>query len=105
MGWRFADTSSCTPCARRPTRERRPRLTSTSLASVKIQTSAKRPPVIAKTAGQLEYLRNIASHDVVFGVGPAGTGKTYLAMSSALAGAPQGRGRADHPDPPGSGSR
>ncbi len=57
----------------------------TSLASVKIQTSAKRAPVIAKTAGQLEYLRNIGSNDVVFGVGPAGTGKTYLAMSSALA--------------------
>ena len=57
----------------------------TSLSSVKIQTSAKRPPVVAKTAGQLEYLRNIASHDVVFGIGPAGTGKTFLAMSSALA--------------------
>ncbi len=57
----------------------------TSLSSVKILTSAKRPPVVAKTAGQLEYLRTIASNDVVFGVGPAGTGKTFLAMSSALA--------------------
>ena len=57
----------------------------TSLASVKIQTSTKRPPVVAKTAGQLEYLHTIAAHDVVFGIGPAGTGKTFLAMSSALA--------------------
>ncbi len=55
-----------------------------SLASIKIQTSARRPPVVAKTAGQLEYLRNIASRDIVFGVGPAGTGKTYLAMAAAL---------------------
>ena len=56
-----------------------------ALASVKIHTSARKPPVVAKTAGQLEYLRTIGSHDVVFGVGPAGTGKTFLAMSSALA--------------------
>ena len=56
-----------------------------SLASVKIHTSAKRPPVVAKTAGQLEYLHTITAHDVVFGIGPAGTGKTFLAMSSALA--------------------
>ncbi len=55
-----------------------------SLASFKIQTSARRPPVVAKTAGQLEYLRSIGSHDIVFGVGPAGTGKTYLAMAAAL---------------------
>ncbi len=57
----------------------------TSLASVKVHTSAKRPPIVAKTAGQLEYLQTISTHDVVFGIGPAGTGKTFLAMSSALA--------------------
>ncbi len=56
-----------------------------SLASIKIHTSARKMPVVAKTAGQLEYLRTIASHDVVFGIGPAGTGKTYLAMATALA--------------------
>lgn len=56
-----------------------------ALGSVRIQTSARRPPVLAKTAGQLEYLRAIGAHDVVFGVGPAGTGKTYLAMAAALA--------------------
>ena len=56
-----------------------------ALSSIKVHTSARKTPVVAKTAGQLEYLRNIASHDVVFGVGPAGTGKTFLAMSSALA--------------------
>ena len=56
-----------------------------ALSSIKVQTSTKKPPVVAKTAGQLDYLRNIASHDVVFGIGPAGTGKTFLAMASALA--------------------
>ena len=56
-----------------------------SLASIKILTSPRRPPVVAKTHGQLEYLKTIARHDVVFGVGPAGTGKTFLAMSCALA--------------------
>jgi phosphate starvation-inducible PhoH-like protein len=56
-----------------------------SLASIKIHTSPRRPPVVAKTPGQLEYLKTIARHDVVFGVGPAGTGKTFLAMSCALA--------------------
>lgn len=56
-----------------------------SLSSLKILTSTRRPPVVAKTSGQLEYLQTIAQHDVVFGVGPAGTGKTFLAMASALA--------------------
>ena len=56
-----------------------------TLTSVKIHTSARRPPVVAKTAGQLAYLQTIATHDVVFGIGPAGTGKTFLAMSAALA--------------------
>ncbi len=56
-----------------------------ALSSIKIHTSARRNPVVAKTAGQLEYLKTIAAHDVVFGIGPAGTGKTFLAMSSALA--------------------
>jgi phosphate starvation-inducible PhoH-like protein len=56
-----------------------------ALASIKIHTSPRKPPVVARTAGQLEYLRTVASNDVVFGVGPAGTGKTFLAMASALA--------------------
>ena len=56
-----------------------------SLGSVKIVTSARKSPISAKTGGQLEYVRTIGSNDVVFGVGPAGTGKTFLAMACALA--------------------
>jgi phosphate starvation-inducible PhoH-like protein len=37
-----------------------------------------------KTAGQAEYLKKIADHDIVVGIGPAGTGKTYLAVAAAV---------------------
>jgi len=37
-----------------------------------------------RTANQREYIRNILSHDLTFGVGPAGTGKTYLAVACAV---------------------
>ena len=37
-----------------------------------------------KTPGQREYVEAISKHDIVFGIGPAGTGKTYLAMASAV---------------------
>jgi len=37
-----------------------------------------------KTAGQREYLSVIAQHDIVVGIGPAGTGKTYLAVATAV---------------------
>jgi phosphate starvation-inducible PhoH-like protein len=40
--------------------------------------------VRARTAGQQVYLDAIENHDVVFGVGPAGTGKTYLAVAKAI---------------------
>ena len=41
-------------------------------------------PVKAKTIGQRQYLNAIDNNMVVFGVGPAGTGKTYLAMAKAI---------------------
>jgi len=39
----------------------------------------------AKTSGQKEYIRQIKKNDIVFAIGPAGTGKTYLAVASAVA--------------------
>lgn len=54
------------------------------LAETKILGSSKRPPIIPKTAGQHTYIREIMRNDMVFGVGPAGTGKTYLAMAMAV---------------------
>lgn len=44
-----------------------------------------RRPVRPKTAGQAEYLRAIESNEIVVGIGPAGTGKTYLAVAMAVA--------------------
>jgi phosphate starvation-inducible PhoH-like protein len=41
--------------------------------------------VVPRTAGQKAYVRAIESHDIVFAVGPAGTGKTYLAVACAVA--------------------
>ncbi len=52
--------------------------------SERIQTSAKKASVTPKTLGQKKYVDAIRGHDVTFGVGPAGTGKTYLAMAMAV---------------------
>ncbi len=46
--------------------------------------TAKGKPVKAKTLGQKKYADSIARNTVVFGVGPAGTGKTYLAVAMAV---------------------
>lgn len=56
-----------------------------SLFREPIQTSARKPPVAPKTLGQRHYIDTIQRHDVTLGVGPAGTGKTYLAMAMAVA--------------------
>lgn len=40
--------------------------------------------VVPKSPGQAEYISAMQNHDVTFGLGPAGTGKTYLAMAMAL---------------------
>lgn len=56
----------------------------TDLTGVKLVGSRGRKPVVPKTPSQLEYVRAMETHDVVFGLGPAGTGKTYLAMAMAL---------------------
>ncbi len=41
-------------------------------------------PIYAKTLKQLEYVESLSTYDIVFGVGPAGTGKTYLAVVYAV---------------------
>jgi phosphate starvation-inducible PhoH-like protein len=61
------------------------------LISDRIQTSEKKPGVTAKTLGQKKYLEAIRKYDVTFGIGPAGTGKTYLAVAMALAALREGK--------------
>ncbi|MBQ1274373.1 MAG: PhoH family protein [Cellulosilyticum sp.] len=41
-------------------------------------------PIKCKTLGQTEYIQKIKKNTIVFGIGPAGTGKTYLAMAMAV---------------------
>ena len=50
----------------------------------RINTSPRKANVTPKTTGQRQYVQAIRAHDVTFGVGPAGTGKTYLAMAMAV---------------------
>jgi phosphate starvation-inducible protein PhoH and related proteins len=61
------------------------------LVSDRVLTHDRKPGVTAKTVGQKKYLDAIRKHDVTFGVGPAGTGKTYLAVAMALAALRDGR--------------
>ncbi|MFO7831771.1 MAG: PhoH family protein [Desulfuromonadaceae bacterium] len=61
---------------------------STDLASIFFDTiliSARNKYIAPKTLAQKHYIDAIRTQDVVFGVGPAGTGKTYLAMALAVA--------------------
>ncbi len=55
------------------------------MVSDRVTTHERKPSVTAKTAGQKKYLDAIRKHDITFGIGPAGTGKTYLAVAMALA--------------------
>ncbi len=48
------------------------------------QLQTRRRDLRGRTANQSEYLRAIVEHDITFGIGPAGTGKTYLAVACAV---------------------
>lgn len=50
----------------------------------KIDVMSKKQYVTPKTSGQKIYVDAIRQYDIVFGIGPAGTGKTYLAMAMAI---------------------
>ena len=53
----------------------------------------KRGLIRGRSANQKMYLQNILTHDISFGIGPAGTGKTYLAVACAVAAMEQDRAR------------
>ena len=54
----------------------------TPIAEVALQT--RRADLRARTDHQSQYIRQMQTHDITFGVGPAGTGKTYLAVACAV---------------------
>ena len=55
-----------------------------NLYEEEITTNIKGKPIRVKTLGQHHYVAAIHKHDLVFGIGPAGTGKTYLAVVMAV---------------------
>jgi len=55
------------------------------LYAERIHTSTRKANVTPKTVGQKKYVEAIREHDITFGLGPAGTGKTYLAVAMAVA--------------------
>jgi phosphate starvation-inducible PhoH-like protein len=52
--------------------------------AVDLRLRTRRHDLIGRTPNQVAYLRNILGHDITFGIGPAGTGKTYLAVACAV---------------------
>jgi phosphate starvation-inducible PhoH-like protein len=54
------------------------------LSGIRIDVASQKPAVFPKTLGQQIYLNAIQHNTVTFGIGPAGTGKTYLAMAMAV---------------------
>ena len=51
---------------------------------IDLKLRTRRADLAGRTPNQVAYLRNILGHDVTFGIGPAGTGKTYLAVACAV---------------------
>ncbi len=60
----------------------RPELHQNTTSAPQLRT--RRSDFRGRTPRQVEYLRAIQNHDITFGIGPAGTGKTYLAVASAV---------------------
>lgn len=60
------------------------------LFKAEITTTYRGKPVRVKTIGQRHYVKTIRKKDIVFGIGPAGTGKTYLAVVLAIAALKEG---------------
>lgn len=49
-----------------------------------VNIKTKRGVIKPRTPNQAQYIANILDHDITFGIGPAGTGKTYLAVAAAV---------------------
>jgi len=57
----------------------------------KVEVSSRKKPIIPKTIGQKHYIEAIRKNDIIVGIGPAGTGKTYIAMAMAVHALRQGQ--------------
>ncbi len=61
-----------------------PHITLQDLLSEFVPINSRKRVIFPKSANQLHYIQAIKANDIVFGIGPAGTGKTYLAMAMAV---------------------
>jgi phosphate starvation-inducible protein PhoH and related proteins len=59
-------------------------LSASDVLTTEVARSAQGKPVRPRTAGQKRYVDAISSHTITFGIGPAGTGKSYLAVARAV---------------------
>jgi phosphate starvation-inducible protein PhoH and related proteins len=59
----------------------------------------------ARTPNQVRMVESFKTHDMLFAIGPAGTGKTYTAVALAVSALKKQRSKANHPYPTGGGSR
>ncbi len=64
--------------------KKKPHYDFSSLLKQRIKVSKQGKIVRAKSIGQADYLQAFSEYDIIFGIGPAGTGKTYLAMAYAV---------------------
>ncbi len=81
-----------------------PKATLRGLAEAGRQRSFGRRTVQPKSVNQRRYLEAIEKHDMVFGIGPAGTGKTYLAVAMAISALAGQAGEPDYSGAAGGGS-
>ncbi len=68
----------------RPPRPPKAEASAGAASPAEIVLHTRRSDLRGRTPNQLQYLRNILSHDITFGIGPAGTGKTFLAVACAV---------------------
>ncbi len=61
------------------------------LSGERVDVSNRKRAIVPKTLNQKKYIDAIRQHDIVIGIGPAGTGKTYLAMAMAVNALRQGK--------------
>ena len=70
-----------------------PKLELGALSTARIEVSPRRAPVGARSHGQRRFIEAMRKSDMVFCIGPAGTGKTFLATAMAVAALREGRWR------------
>ena len=107
--WRCCNRCTSAPSGRCPRRrcnwrsrerdQRRCRRAPKTDAEITLHT--RRPGVAGRTPNQRQYLHHILDHDITFGIGPAGTGKTFLAVACAVDALERSTGAAHRADPPG----